>query len=162
MALLDMFRKKQTRRAFVPSRRGYDAAKTGRLFSDWTTTNKSAAGELRDQLRVLRARSRELCQNNDYARRFLRLQTTNIVGPLGIQFEPRATESNGAPDDAANQQIAARFSEWSRKGICTVDGGLSFIDAQRLFVETVCRDGEVIVRLAVSYTHLTLPTKRIV
>jgi len=153
MSMFDFFKRSKNKPKQYRIKRQFDGAKGGRLFSQWTTTNKSAASELRDQLRVLRARSRELCQNNDYAKRFLRLQTTNIVGPSGIHFEPKVTEDNGTPDIRANEILRKSFMEWGKKGNCTVDGQLSWVDAQRLFVETVCRDGEVLVRLVRKYDN---------
>ncbi len=61
MSILDIFK-----RTPKPSRkRGFEAANTGRLFSDWMTQTKTADSDLRYALRAMRARSRDLCQNND-------------------------------------------------------------------------------------------------
>lgn len=141
MSILDIFK-----RTPKPSRkRGFEAANTGRLFSDWMTQTKTADSDLRYALRAMRARSRDLCQNNDYARRYLNLVSTNVVGPKGITLQVRARELTGALDQIANQQLEAAFYAWGQPGVCTVDGRLSWIDAQRVFIESVARDGECFV-----------------
>ena len=141
MSLLDYF-KRQTPK---PRKRSFDAANTGRLFSDWLVQTKTADSDLRYALKAMRARSRDLCQNNDYARRYLDLVATNVVGPRGITLQVRAREQTGALDQVANQQLEAAFYAWAQPGVCTVDGRLSWIDAQRVFIESVARDGECFV-----------------
>lgn len=139
MRLRDFFKRAK------PARRGFDAANTGRLFSDWLTLPKSADSDLRYTLKAIRARSRDLCQNNDYARRYLDLVATNIVGAKGITLQVRAREPDGRLDQIANQTLETAFYAWGRPGVCTVDGRLSWIDAQRIFIESVVRDGECFV-----------------
>ena len=142
MSLFDIFKRQQPK----PSRkRSFEAANTGRLFSDWLTQTKSADSDIRYALKAMRARSRDLCQNNDYTRRYLNLVSTNVVGPKGITLQVRAREPNGALDQVANQQLEAAFAAWGQPGVCTVDGKLSWVDAQRVFIESVARDGEAFV-----------------
>ena len=140
MKLWDFFRKKP-----APKRRQFEAASTGRLFSDWLTTSKSADHELRYTLKTLRARSRELAINNDYARRFLDMTTTNVVGAKGIQLQVRARDLGGPLDQTANSILEDSFKAWGELGVCTVDGQMTWLDAQRMFIESVARDGECFV-----------------
>jgi lambda family phage portal protein len=138
-------KKKPARRA--AGRRGFAAAKTDRFFQNWTVTNRSADAELYIALRTLRARSRDLAINDDYVKRFLSMLRTNVVGPNGIGFQNRARENNGRLDTVANQLIENAWTDWGRLGNCTVDGRMSWIDAANLFIETVARDGECLVRM---------------
>jgi lambda family phage portal protein len=133
------------KRKTAPRRRAFDAANTGRLFSDWLTLTKSADADIRYTLKAMRARSRDLTQNNDYARRYLDLVAANVVGPRGIQLQVRAREPDGRLDQVANQLLEAEWHAWGRAGTCTVDGRLSWVDAQRVAIESVVRDGEVFV-----------------
>nr|ADI23559.1 bacteriophage capsid protein [uncultured nuHF2 cluster bacterium HF0770_42C12] len=153
MAILDWFKRKpKTARHYSKlPRRGFDAASGSRLFQDWTTSSYSSTEELKYTLAKIRARSRDLFNNNDYARRFIELCKTNIAGPQGIQLQVRATEDNGSPDKVANQIIESEFSKWGKA--CSVDGRLSWVDAQKLFVETVARDGECLIRLVRGYNN---------
>jgi lambda family phage portal protein len=156
MALLDLFRRKPAatpkRRHFSKlPRRAFDAAAGSRLFADWNTSSYSSTEELKFTLGKMRARSRDLWNNNDYARRFIELCKTNIAGPNGVKLQARATEDNGQSDTLANQIIEREFSRWGES--CTVDGRMTWTDAQKLFVETCARDGECLVRLVRGYNN---------
>ncbi|MBT9168756.1 MAG: hypothetical protein DDT19_02104 [Syntrophomonadaceae bacterium] len=109
-------------------------------------TSQSADMEIKAGLRGLRARCRELERNNDYARKFLKLCVVNVVGPSGITMQNKARDANGVLDTLANTKIEEAWSEWGKKENCDIAKELSWVDMQRLFVETVARDGEVIVR----------------
>lgn len=133
-------------------RRGFEAATTGRLFSDWVTSSQSIDAEIREALPVVRARSRHLCENNDYGKRFLHLLETNVVGPVGIRMQAQAKKKRQKGDKqildiSANQQIEAAWKDWCRKGQCTADRRLTFQDVQRLIIKAVARDGEAVVRI---------------
>ncbi|WP_341790618.1 phage portal protein [Rickettsia endosymbiont of Polydrusus tereticollis] len=75
--------------------RQYNAATINRLTSDWITSGLSADAELYKSLKLLRNRSRELCINNDYARRFLKRTSTNVIGNSGIRLQVRAVIASG-------------------------------------------------------------------
>mgnify|MGYP003340388594 CR=1 FL=1 len=141
MGLLDIFRKK------APKKRNYAGASTGRLFNDFVTTSYSADEEVKSGLKVLRNRARDLSRNNEYARRFLNLSKANVVGERGVTLQVKARNDNGSMDMIGNDQIERAWKQWGRLGTCTVDGKLSWVDAQRLFIEAMIRDGEVLVRL---------------
>ena len=129
-----------------PASRGWQAAKAGRLFSDWRGTSTSINEELRGQLSALRARARELEQNSDLARRFLQLCETHVVGPQGFQLQVRGRLRDGSPD-RRNARVESAFREWARRGVCEITGRLSFADVQRLLIRTCARDGELLVRM---------------
>jgi lambda family phage portal protein len=137
------------RKASGDRRRSYAAAKTDRLVVGWPTTPTSGDRELRDALTELRARSQDLCRNNDYAKRFVELCRTNIVGPQGILMQNKATMAKDplALDAVANREIEDAWGRWGRIGRCTADGCLSWIDAQALFVSSLVVDGEVLIRI---------------
>ena len=126
--------------------RKYAAASSNRFNSDWISGSSSADSELYRDLKILRNRSRELCINNDYARRFIKRISTNVIGSSGIRLQIR---TGGKFDDI----IMDQFTKWSSRGNCSVDGRLSWIDAQRLFLETIARDGEIIVRLVEGFDN---------
>ena len=147
MSWRDLFRRRRKRKPSAVWRRAFQAATVSRLTADWTTVSRAPEAELRYALKALRARARDLAQNNDYARRFLQLVTTNVVGPHGVKLQVRARDDNGRLDAFANQVIEDWWRRWGVPGSCTVCGRLSWTDAQRLIVESVARDGEVLVRL---------------
>ena len=145
MSRWDRFRRKQPSnpRRFL---RNYAGANTGRLFADWLSgSSKSADAELRPALRTLRERSRDLERNSDYGRRFIEIVKGGAIGAQGIRLQSRARTDNGDLDTPGNNEIEAAFRHWSTD--CSIDGRLNFIQAQQLFIQTVARDGECLVRL---------------
>ena len=131
--------------------RGFNAAAVNRLTQNWTTTNLSSDAELRYALPTLRARSRDQAINNDYAKKFIHLCKINVVGPSGVTLQVRPKDDNGLIDKPAGQAIEAAWREWGSAPNCDVTGRLSWLDIQKLFIESIMRDGEVIIRLARGY-----------
>ncbi len=134
-------------------KRQYQAASINRLTADWLAQGLSANAEIHRSLRLLRNRSRELSINNDYARRFLKRTSTNVIGSSGVRLQAKAVDNDGNFLSSANKQITEQFNLWAKKVNCTVDGRLSWIDCQRLFLESVARDGEVIIRLVKGFDN---------
>lgn len=133
--------------------KNYAAAKINRLTADWSTDITSPDTILRYSLRTLRARSRELIINNDYARGFLWQVAKNVAGPEGIRIQNKAKLSNNMLDTDANGKIEENWKEFNKRGNFDVTGKLSGIDADRLFIQTVARDGEIIVRFVENFDN---------
>ena len=130
-----------------PMRRQFSAAKIDRLTSSWTTTQQSINKDLQAGGKVLRARARDLSINNDYARKYLQMVVSNVVGSKGIVLQAKSKTTKGKLNTKANRQVEQGWKEWSQARNCAWDGRLSFIEMQRLFIESAARDGEVLVRL---------------
>lgn len=126
------------------ARRNYQSASVGRLFGDFIGSERSADSELRPVLVRMRARSRDLARNNEYAKRYLNLMKTNVVGDRGYTLQVKRVDDTGRLDQSGNQAVEDAFKSWSRLGNPTVDGRMSWIDVQKMAVESLCRDGEVI------------------
>lgn len=152
MRLLDRFLKhfgyaKTAPPAVFPAlRRSYAAAATNRITASWTVSSLTSDAELRTGLRPLRARSRDLAINNDYARKFIWMVIANVVGPNGVGLQLKIKDANGSYDRAAIDLIEEAWAAWSRRGNCDVTGRHSFRGLQRIIVESVARDGEILIR----------------
>ena len=127
-------------------KRGYTGASSGRLFADFITSSKSADAEIKDSLRILRDRARDLARNNSYINRYLNLMISNVIGKHGVRISSKARNENGSLDLLANRQIEDAWKRWTKYGVCTANGRMSFLDCQKLFVESLARDGEVLIR----------------
>lgn len=127
-------------------KRSYAGANTGRLFADFLTSSASADAEIKNNIRLLRDRSRELARNDPYISRYLNLMVSNVVGKHGIRVSSKSRNDNGSLDLAANQLIERAWKEWSQIGNCTINERMTFLDCQKIFVETLFRDGEVLIR----------------
>lgn len=128
------------------ARRSFEAAAVNRLTASWLTTAASIDQELRGDLDRLRARSRDLAKNNDYAAKFLAMVVANVVGPQGFVLQSRVYDGPGRPDEAATRAIEDAFTRWARLGVCEVTGRMGFADLQRAVVRAAARDGEFLVR----------------
>ena len=135
--------KQKKRKAY---RRSYTGANTGRLFADFVTTSTSADAEIKDNIRILRDRARELARNDSYIARYLNLMVSNVIGKHGIRVSSKARNDDGSLDIGANLLIERAWKEWSHVGNCTTNGRLSFLDCQKIFIESLARDGEVLIR----------------
>ena len=144
MAMFDFLKPKPKveRKVF---KRAYQSANTGRLFADFMESERSADSELYPVISRIRARSRDLARNNEYARRYLDLLKTNVVGERGFGIQVKALTTTGDLDMMGNEAIEMAFRSWAKKGNCTVDGKFSWVDAQKLVIEGLARDGEVFV-----------------
>ncbi len=125
--------------------RAFQAASVGRLTSSWTTQTKKSDEVLRNELTILRARSRDQVDNNDYARRFINLLKTNVVGHNGFKFQACTCRKNGDKDKPANIALESAWKDWGKVGNCEITGKLSFIDSCNLSISTIAADGEVII-----------------
>lgn len=124
----------------------FNGADNSRLTANWSSSPMHLNRALFADLRTLRARSRELARNNDYARKFLALVKNNVCGHTGFGLQVQALTASGSIDERGSMRCENAFKDWSKAGNCEVTGRLSFTDACRLFIETVARDGEVLVR----------------
>jgi lambda family phage portal protein len=143
MALFDFLQRKEKKPA---QKRSYHGANIGRLFADFVTSSRSADSEIKPSLRILRDRCREISRNHPYAKRYLQILATNVVGSTGVRLQVRKRNTDGSLDTLGNRIVEQAWQQWGRKGTCTADGRLSWNQAQRLFIETLARDGEVLIR----------------
>ncbi|QDP47960.1 MAG: putative portal protein [Prokaryotic dsDNA virus sp.] len=146
MAWYDRFRTRKSNKLKISKVRRYNGAQGGRLFSDFLQTSTSADAEIKGQLKTLRDRSRDLARNDSYVQRYLNLMVSNVVGHSGIRLSMKARNDDGSLDMLANRVIEEKWKDWCKLGHCTVNERQSFIDCQKLFVESLCRDGEVLIR----------------
>jgi lambda family phage portal protein len=137
---------RQASRAPRRARREFTGAQMSRLTESWTTQSTHLNQELWRNLRVLRARSRELARNNDFAKAFLRMVKSNVVGAGGMSLQVHALRADGSIDDHDSGVCEAAFKAFGKLGNIEVTGRHSRAAVERLIIETVARDGEILVR----------------
>ena len=148
MGLMDIFKRtKRKQRRVNQAYRGFDAAKTDRLFAGWATTGESIDTDIKSGLSSLRARSRDQFLNNDFARRYVEMVRSNIVGPKGIIFQSAVVDIRGNADRVDCDAIEAAFSDWGRPENCDLEERVCWKEKQRQAAGTVAIDGDVLVRL---------------
>jgi len=127
--------------------RTYAAARLDRLTSSWNSSNQSADSILRTSLPVLRARSRDLAENNDYVAGYLELLSNKVIGANGIKLQSKVRGGDGKLDKEANTAIERAFAAWGKRGVCDITGRISWVEAQRLALTSIARDGEAFIRI---------------
>lgn len=137
-------------RAEAPRRRvqgrDYGGGQLTRLDSDWTAYPRPIDEILYQQMRLLRARSREQCRSNPYAKKFKRLVGANIIGPPGITLISLAKTQAGTPDKATRRAIEDAWVAYGKAKACDIERRLTLRQQWRLAIETVAQDGEVFLR----------------
>ena len=128
-------------------KRAYQGALVSRLTSDWMSSQLSADAEIRNSLRKLRDRSRELVRNNPYARQAKRTTQINIVG-TGMKFQSLVTQQRGGKrDQRINTMIEEKWAEWTNADSCDCAGKYSFHEFEWLAAGALCESGEAIFRV---------------
>ncbi|ALV25034.1 phage portal protein, lambda family, putative [Campylobacter iguaniorum] len=146
-------KKKSKTTQIQPLKRAFHGASIGNLYSSWMLSQTSANSEIKNDLRTLRNRSRDLMQNDDYAKKFKRLIKSNVIGNHGIRLQNKAKDLNGDLDNKANDLIEEAFLQWSKVGNCDVSARYSFIDIQKEIIAAIASDGEVLVRKVRGYPN---------
>lgn len=146
MGLLDRF---MARLGYArPARRstGFAAAEISRLTASLSGETEMINNTLRHQLRALRARSRQLAQNNPYARRFANMVADNVCGPVPFRLQGKIKFNSGKLDTVLNGKLEAAWRDWGRVGNCEITGRWSWNAVQRQLVRSLAVDGEILAR----------------
>jgi lambda family phage portal protein len=136
--------------AFVTGKRSltvFNGAMGGRLTMDWIASILSADQEIKGNMRLLRARARELSRNNPVAKSYLKILTSNVLGEKGIGYQAQVRNNDKTLNAPFNTKIEDAWREWGKVGNCTADGKLSFRGVQTLVLKNIATDGEVFVRM---------------
>ena len=141
----------QNRTKAAGMRRSYGAAAVNRLTADFTIQNVSPDTDLFRDMRIMRARSRQLAKNDPYFSHFIRLCRDNVVGAQGFRLNVRSIsgyKKDGSViyDVVANRQIEDAFTEYSKPVNFTAAKDISRREFEGLIVATVATDGEAFVR----------------
>ena len=133
--------------------RNYAGAKNSNTTADWMTAGLVSDELLKWQLPKLRERSRDLYQNNDYMKNFLRKLKVGVVGNKGIHLQSKSRLKGGGFDKRANEFIETSYCKWGQRHNASVCGTMSITDICNLSLETAARDGEALVRKVKGYDN---------
>lgn len=128
-----------------PAARAFAAAQLSRLTDSWIATRDEIHRELRSDLDKLRDRARQLEKDNDFARRYLEMVETNIVGDVGVRLMSLVENRPGEPDQLARAAVESGWATWGTLGSCEVSGSMSWLELCWAIVRGTARDGEFMV-----------------
>ncbi|MEC8917807.1 MAG: phage portal protein [Pseudomonadota bacterium] len=136
-------------------KREFKMASQARVKKSWS--GRTSVGDANQTIyrdhETLRQRAREQSINSGYAKRFYRLLRQNVIGPRGIQLMSKATNADGTADVKTRRMVERSFKQWAKRGNCDVTGQYDFVTFLWLWVETMARDGEVMVRIVRNWSN---------
>lgn len=131
-------------------KRRYEAAKQNRINVGWLTSQTQIDADIREGLVPVRARARDLEQNEAIAKKYIRLCRKNIPGAYGfaLKMKVKYKDASGKTisDKEANDKITEAWIDWGKKENCDASGQNSFRSIQHLIAIHAMRDGEFLVR----------------
>jgi lambda family phage portal protein len=136
-------RKKEKKRVV---RSFYGGSNSSRFLTDLMGSFGSADVVTADGLAKLRARARELAENNPIAKRYINLMCTNVIGEKGIVLQAKTRNQLGTLDTADNQMIERHWNIWCQR-YASKDRRRNLVEVQQLVEKTLSRDGEVLIRI---------------
>ena len=150
---MKLLRRLAKRFGYVPATRAYNLGAVNRLTGDWIFNQNDANREIRQDLKVMRERARDLERNNDYVRRYFKLLENNVLGAGGIGLQMKIREMIRVKntwqeryDKRANDLLELAWRKWGKRANCTVGQTLTWRDLQGMVLRSVARDGAVIIR----------------
>lgn len=130
----------------------YEAASASRLLSKLKGAY-DINSDLQHSVEKVRARSRELFQNDPLVRRYEQSLVENVIGSEGIQVKIKGQNNDGKPDIHGNKRLQEAFDSWSQD--CGPNDE-SLLELEQLFIRTVPRDGEILVRFFTNESGLKI------
>lgn len=122
--------------------RKFEGASVGRRNKNWHSSPLSANAEIEAAGQRLQWRSRDLGQNNSYARRAFNVIPNNTVG-TGILARVKPVNGSGK---RAGVQLKNMWKAWAETTACDFDGNKHFGAIQAMVMRAVVESGECLVR----------------
>jgi lambda family phage portal protein len=127
-------------------RNAFGGAAQNRLYRDWRAPSLSPDTEAKNVRPLLRARARQLVQDNSYAEGFVSEVQNNVIGPTGIKLRAMISTRIGDAHSTTNKAIEDGWKEWGNPENASADGHDSWLDLEKLCARTLAVDGECFIR----------------
>lgn len=131
--------------------RAYNMAVRDPTTASWRGQYYSGNEALRQKLPFMRARSRELWENNDYAKAFGRQLKANVYGPKGIIHQSKIRGTRGRLNKTLNAQLELAYRIQSDKQNWSSDKRHTRRSFGRRLIEAVARDGGVLIKNHINF-----------
>ena len=129
------------REAMRQQLRYYQAGEVNRFNGTWIPTQDfDQENADKGERNLVKARARWLERNSDVANAAISAITRNVVG---IGIKPQARTGN----EDINTRIEECFKRWCRPKRCDIREQQSFVELQKMILQRVIVDGEILVKL---------------
>ena len=125
------------------------AALTTHDVATWQDDGAHINTETASGLAVVRARSRGAARNNEFAKRFLGMVRSNVLGPTGVRYQSRLRTAGGKLRTSDNDKLEAFWCAAGKTGAWDITGRYSRQAFDRIALRHVVVDGECFVRVRV-------------
>lgn len=116
---------------------------SGKWYAPLLSPNKA----IQFEYARVKGMARHVSTNDVYGARYLDLVAINVVGPQGVQYQPKVINpTDGSQNTVVNAELERGWNEWCRSSSIE---GLPFRDLEQLAIRTVACDGELFVRFVV-------------
>jgi lambda family phage portal protein len=123
--------------------RSFEAAETPAWTESWATHASNINEDLARQLPTMRARTRGLARNNEWAISYLIKLDDNVLGEQGIRLQMRLKDRKGQLDKETNLALEEAFYDWGED--CEVSG-MSWREVESMALAAMPQDGELLYR----------------
>jgi lambda family phage portal protein len=138
-----------------PIARSFEAAKGTRYTGDWLASQGPADRAIKQDVKSLRERARQMERDDSYTESWLMELVSNVIGPKGIRLKSLARKmdarANGGMIDKLDEKTALKieqaWEDYSKKGNFEVTRQHSRPEFERLSLRSVARDGGALVRM---------------
>lgn len=124
----------------------FGGAQVNRLTRDWIAATMSPDSEIRFDIRLLRARARQLVRDNSIAAGFSAEFAMQVVGPNEIRMQAKVRDRSGNLVEVTNDEIEKQWKRWGMPEHASADRRSSWADMQRAWFRALPMDGEIILR----------------
>lgn len=127
-----------------------------RLHAAWTSSVKSMASLINDELVTLISRSEHQARTNPYAANAKTILLDHIIGS-GLRPYPAVKFANGEMDEKLNNQLKNDWDRFNDEAIRTGNQPLTIYNAQRLALTNIITQGSVLTQTVSSRPGSMLP-----
>lgn len=129
--------------------RSFKNARNSR-FTEWlNATFAPISYDIRNDLRQLIIKSRDLSKNNELVQSHLNNLQKSIIGPEGFKLQTFIKNADGTLDKEKNRQLQFAWYNFGKRsrGYIEKSGQLGDIDLDMLILRNLLVDGEVFIRI---------------
>ena len=136
------------RRAVKIQKRSVNDIGSEDLLRKWTSARPTPFVNFTDQRQTtLVGRAREICLNNSYGQKALRILKNNVIGEFGMRLQSHVRRPHGKLDMEVNAAIEAAWMDFTQPDVLDTAMQASLQEFQELCLTSIVTDGDFFIRI---------------